>query len=69
MGHAHSLDHAEYAAITPTTCVPMLDWPGDLFSDNASVTDPVNEDFVLECDPAFLPHAQPSKELCIQLAA
>ena len=69
MGQAHSFDDAELASITPAGGVPMLDWPSDLFSDDASLTDLVTVDFLLQCDPAFLPHTQRSQELCMQLAA
>jgi hypothetical protein len=69
MGQAQSFDDAEFATIAPDAGVPMLDWPSDLFSDNASLTDLVTVDFLLQCDPAFLPHAQQSEEVWIQLAA
>ena len=39
MGQIHSFDEVEHATITPADGVPMLDWPGDLFSHNASVAD------------------------------
>ena len=69
MGQAHSFDDTGYAIVAPTAGVPMLDWPSDLFSDNASPADLEMVDFLLECEPAFLPHAQRSEDLSIQLAA
>jgi hypothetical protein len=68
MVQVHSFDHAEYATITPAIGVPMLDWPSDLYSDDASLTDQVTVDFLMQCDSAFLPYKQQS-ESCIQLAA
>jgi hypothetical protein len=69
MGQVQSFDDAGYAIVTPAAGVPMLDWPRDLFSDNASPADLEMVDFLLQCDPAFLPHAQHSEDLSIQLAA
>jgi hypothetical protein len=69
MGQALSFDDIEYATVTPSAGVPMLDWPSDLFSDEASLAEQVTVDFLLQCDPAFLPHAQQAQELCISLAA
>jgi hypothetical protein len=34
--------------------VPMLDWPADLFDDNASMGDLIAEDCALEYDPFAL---------------
>jgi hypothetical protein len=31
--------------------VPMLDWPADLFDDNATLPELVTVDFLLQCDP------------------
>jgi hypothetical protein len=68
MGQANSFD-AENAIITPAAGVPMLDWPSDLFSDEASLKELVTVDFLMPCAPAFLPHERQSEELDIQLAA
>jgi hypothetical protein len=68
MGQANSFD-AENANITPAAGVPMLDWPSDLFSDEASLKELVTVDFLMPCAPAFLPHEQQPEELDIQLAA
>ena len=32
--------------------VPTLDWPSDLFGDNATLPELVTVDFLLQCDPA-----------------
>lgn len=69
MVQANSFDGAEHATVIPAFGTPMLDWPTDLFSDNASVADLEMVDYLLQCDPAFLPHTHHSEELCIQLAA
>jgi hypothetical protein len=69
MGQPHSLDDAEYATIIPSVGVPMLDWPSDLFSDNASLTDLASVDFLLQFDPEFMLHSRQSDYLYIQLAA
>ncbi len=69
MSQAQSFDDVGYAIVTPAAGVPMLDWPSDLFGDNASPADLEMVDFLLQCDPAFLPHAQRSEDLSIQLAA
>jgi hypothetical protein len=69
MSQAHSIDDAEFASIKPAAAVPMLDWPSDLFSDDASLTDLVTVDFLLQCDPSFLPHIHQGRDQCIQLAA
>jgi hypothetical protein len=69
MGQIHSLNEVEHATITPADGVPMLDWPSDLFSDNASAADLVTVDYLLPSDPEFLPFSRESQELCIQLAA
>jgi hypothetical protein len=69
MGQANSFDDAENAVISPAASVPMLDWPSDLFSDDASLKDLVAVDFLMQCEPAFLPCAQQAEELDIQLAA
>ena len=69
MGQPKSFDDAENAIINPAAGVPMLDWPSDLFSDDASLKDLVTVDFLMQCEPAFLPHAQQPAELDIQLAA
>jgi hypothetical protein len=69
MGQTHKFDAAEYTTVTPAAGVPMLDWPSDLFGDNASLADLMTMDYPLQCDPAFLPHAHHSEGLCIQLAA
>lgn len=66
MGQSHSFDDAEHATTTPTTGVPMLDWPSDLFSDNISLTDLVTVDIAY---PGFLPPSQQIEEVCIQIAA
>jgi hypothetical protein len=34
----------------PSKPVPMLDWPSDLFSDNANVDELVETDFLMQCD-------------------
>ena len=34
--------------------VPMLDWPADLFSDNATMGELMVEDFALSFDPSAL---------------
>jgi hypothetical protein len=52
MGQPHSFDDAEYAGIIPSVGVPTLDWPSDLFSDNASLSDLATVDFVY--DPEFV---------------
>jgi hypothetical protein len=69
MVQTHSSDDAEYAAITPDGGVPMLDWPSGLFSDEVSMTQLVAVDFLLQCDPEFVPHSYQSPELYAQLAA
>ena len=69
MGQTHSFDDADYATITPSVGVPMLDWPSDLFSDNASLTDLATVDFVLQCDPGFMPYSHQSEQSYTQLAA
>ncbi|MGA3002333.1 MAG: hypothetical protein ABSE20_11435 [Acetobacteraceae bacterium] len=69
MGQTLSFDDAEHATITSAAGVPMLNWPSDLFSDNASLADLVTVDFLQQCDPAFLPHSRESEEFCVQLAA
>jgi hypothetical protein len=69
MGQANSFVDTEHAIVAPAGGVPMLDWPSDLFADDAGLTDLAREDFLLQYDPAFLPHTQQSEELCIQLAA
>ena len=69
MGQTHSFDDAEHATMIPATGVPMLDWPTDLFSDNANLADLAMVDFLFQCDPAFLARTQQSEELCIQIAA
>jgi len=69
MGQTHSFDDAEHATITPAAGVPMLDWPSDLFSDNARLADLVAVDFLLQCDSEFMPHSHQSEELYVQLAA
>lgn len=68
MGQAHSFVDTEHATITPAVGVPMLDWPSDLFSDSADLTD---LDLLPQCDPAFLPHphSREGQDFCIQLAA
>jgi hypothetical protein len=65
MGQPHSFDDAGYAVITPSVGVPTLDWPSDLFSDNASPSDLATVDFV--CDPEFVLDLPPGEY--IQLAA
>jgi hypothetical protein len=55
--------------MTPSVGVPMLDWPSDLFSDNASLTDLATVDFVLQCDPGFMPYSHQSEQSYTQLAA
>jgi hypothetical protein len=47
----------------------MLDWPSDLFSDNASLAELVRVDFLLQCDPPCVPHARQSLEFYTQIAA
>ena len=37
--------------------VPMLDWPADLYGDNASTSEQVMVDFVLQCDPSTFSRA------------
>jgi hypothetical protein len=37
-------------ARTQPKSVPMLDWPSDLFSDNATVAELVETDFLMQCD-------------------
>jgi hypothetical protein len=69
MGQAHSFDDAEYAIVKPPGGVPMLDWPSDLFSDDASLTDLATVDFMLQCDAEFMTHSDQSEELHILLAA
>ena len=34
----------------PPSAVPMLDWPVDLFSDNAVTDELVTVDFLMQCD-------------------
>ena len=37
--------------------LPMLDWPADLFSDNATAVELINEDFPMHGDCANMPLA------------
>ncbi len=37
--------------------LPMLDWPADLFSDNATMVELINEDFAMHLDSADMPLA------------
>ena len=69
MGQAQTFDDVGYAIVTPAAGVPMLDWPSDLFSDNASPMDLAAVDIVQQCDPEFTPHPHQNHELYIQLAA
>jgi len=69
MGQPHSFDDAGYATITPSVGVPMLDWPSDLFSDNASLTDLATVDFMLQCDAEFMPYSHQIERSYGQLAA
>jgi hypothetical protein len=69
MGQIHSFDDAEYATITPANGVPMLDWPSDLFSDNANLTDQVTVDLLMQYDSELIPYTQQTEESCVQLAA
>ena len=69
MGQTLSFDDAEHAAMTPEAGVPMLDWPRDLFSDNASAAELVAVDFLQECDWESMPDTHKSEAFCIQLAA
>jgi hypothetical protein len=69
MGQVHSFDEAEHVTNAPDAGVPTLDWPSDLFSDNASLTDLVTVDLLHQCEPEFMLHSHQSEELYIQLAA
>jgi hypothetical protein len=69
MGQTLSFDDTDHAGLAPNVGVPMLDWPSDLFTDDANLADLVTVDFLHQCDPAFLPRPQESRELCMQLAA
>jgi hypothetical protein len=69
MGRTLSFDDADHAAMTPAAGVPMLDWPSDLFSDNASATELVAVDFLQECDEEFMLDSHQSEEFYVQLAA
>lgn len=66
MGHSHSFDDAGYATVIPAVGVPMLDWPADLFGDDASLAELVAVDIV---HPAFLLYPHQTEELRIQIAA
>ena len=37
--------------------VPMLDWPSNLFRDEATVGELVGVDFLMQCEPTSLPAA------------
>ena len=51
MRKAFSFDDADPSAVAPGAGVPMLDWPNDLFRDEASATDLVNVDLHCQCEP------------------
>ena len=56
---SHDVDHAHTAKR-----VPMLDWPSDLFSDNASFAELMAEDV-----PFVLSVREPVQEIYYQVAA
>lgn len=41
-------------AAQAATRVPMLDWPSDLFSDNATLAELVQVDFLMQCNEPTL---------------
>lgn len=49
--------------------VPMLNWPADLFSDNASIGELMVEDFPLQWDLTALSPGQESPGMPVQAAA
>jgi hypothetical protein len=49
--------------------VPMLDWPSDLYSDDASMVELMLEDWGLQYDPDVLSHGRASRGMRVQAAA
>ena len=45
--------------------VPVLDWSAQLFSDNATAAELMEEDFAFPCGPSFI---SPGQELAAQAA-
>jgi hypothetical protein len=45
--------------------VPMLDWPTDLYGDNASLAEQVMVDFVLQCDPSTFSQAPQQMDMLV----
>jgi hypothetical protein len=64
-GRSRSATHRSEAPRAPIR-VPMLDWPAQLFNDNATMTDLATEDYGAWCD---LPAASAGKEIYAQAAA
>lgn len=69
MRQAFSFDNTESSTIAPATGVPMLDWPSDLFSDEASAADLVSVDLLCQSDLFRVPHAHVAAEFYAQIAA
>jgi hypothetical protein len=69
MDLAPSFSNADYSIVGLIAGVPMLDWPSDLFSDDAEAGEGAGVDCLLQFDSAFLPHAQPTSECHSHIAA